>query len=170
MRVWLLALAVVLTACGSSQEVATISGQPPAPDPTRRFAVAVPSDGRYGETVYSGSGEATARALQRALLARGASAEVVGPTPSQEAAVASARAARADFLLLPVITHWEDRATEWSGLPDRIEVMVSLVDVRTGQLAHRSSITGRSSWWTFGGDRPQDLLAAPATNYAASLF
>jgi hypothetical protein len=30
-------------------------------------------------------------------------------------------------------------------------------------------VTANSSWWTFGGDHPEDLLDAPFEAYAAAL-
>jgi hypothetical protein len=31
-----------------------------------------------------------------------------------------------DYFVIPEILHWEDRATEWSGIPDKIEVKISI--------------------------------------------
>jgi hypothetical protein len=166
-----LSLTAILVACGSSHQATTLGDQQSARlDPGRAILITVPPDGRYGETVYAGSGEAAARALQRALLVRGGQVEVGSAAASQYAALAAARSAQAAYLIFPVITHWEDRATEWSGLPDRIEVVVSVIDVPAGRLIMRSALTGRSSWWTLGGDKPQDLLTTPATAFAASLL
>ena len=55
-------------------------------------------------------------------------------------------------------------------LPDRAEVTLSVYDARTGGLLERSSVGGRSSWFTFGGDKPQDILPGPIDAYVASLF
>jgi len=33
-----------------------------------------------------------------------------------------------------------------------------------------SSFTGKSSWFTFGGDHPQDLLAKPADEFVRGLY
>jgi len=71
---------------------------------------------------------------------------------------------------VPEILHWEDRATEWSGKPDVIEVRLTLIDVASGRPLDETVISGKSKWATFGGDHPQELLAVPFEQYAAALF
>ncbi len=68
------------------------------------------------------------------------------------------------------ILHWEDRATEWSGRPDRVEVQISVYDTSTREEVASSSYSGKSKWATFGGDHPQDLLSEPTDNYVRSLY
>ncbi|HVA12975.1 MAG TPA: DUF4823 domain-containing protein, partial [Stellaceae bacterium] len=48
--------------------------------------------------------------------------------------------------------------TEWSGLPDRITLKLTVYDVATGQRLTGTVLSSHSSWWTLGGDHPQDLL------------
>jgi hypothetical protein len=111
-----------------------------------------------------------ASALQAALL-RHASRVDRGTTPQDsDGALATARASGAEYLFVPMIAHWEDRATEWSGRPDRIEVVVSVHDVQSGRMLARSSLVARSSWWTLGGDHPEDLLAVTVGDFVAGLF
>jgi Domain of unknown function (DUF4823) len=85
-------------------------------------------------------------------------------------AVPIGRPLGADYELVPAITHWEDRATEWSGKPDRAEVVVSVYDACSGALVDRTSVGGRSSWFALGGDRPQDVIPGLLNAYVASLF
>jgi Domain of unknown function (DUF4823) len=40
---------------------------------------------------------------------------------------------------------------------------------RSGSLVGSALVTANSSWWTFGGDHPEDLLDTPFEAYAASL-
>jgi uncharacterized protein DUF4823 len=67
----------------------------------------------------------------------------------------------------PDILHWEDRATEWSGLPDRIEVKISIYDAALGAEIASAVKSGKSKWATFGGDHPEDLL--PWSHYTRGL-
>jgi hypothetical protein len=71
------------------------------------------------------------------------------------------------YLIEPKILHWEDRATEWSGKADRVKVSLPLY--RSGSLVGSALVTANSSWWTFGGDHPEDLLDASFESYSASL-
>ena len=65
----------------------------------------------------------------------------------------------AGTLIEPKILHWEDRATEWSGKADRVKVSLPLY--RSGSLIGSALVTANSSFFTFGGDHPEDLLDAP---------
>jgi hypothetical protein len=66
--------------------------------------------------------------------------------------------------------HWEDRATEWSGKSDRLEIQLVIFNVHTGDELANATLTGKSKWATFGGDHPQDLLENPILEYVASLY
>ena len=70
----------------------------------------------------------------------------------------------------PEILHWEDRATEWSGKSDRIEIQLVIYDAVTRKELANSSYTGTSKWATFGGDHPQDLLPEPTYQYVNGLY
>ena len=74
------------------------------------------------------------------------------------------------YYVRPVILHWEERATEWSGKPDRIEIQIVIYDAVTKNELANSSYTGKSKWATFGGDHPQDLLPEPTNKHVKSLY
>lgn len=69
-----------------------------------------------------------------------------------------------------MILHWEERATEWSGKPDRIEIQIIIYDLSTKKQIVNSTYTGKSKWATFGGDHPQDLLAEPTQTFVDALY
>lgn len=74
------------------------------------------------------------------------------------------------YLVVPIILHWEDRATEWSGKSDRLEIQLSVYDLETQEELASSVLTGKSKWSTMGGDHPQDLLPDPVNSYVESLY
>ena len=76
------------------------------------------------------------------------------------------------YFVKPVILswEWEDRATEWSGKADRIEIQLIIYDVVTKKERANSSYTGKSKWATFGGDHRQDLLPEPTNSCVNSLY
>jgi hypothetical protein len=74
------------------------------------------------------------------------------------------------YLVYPTILHWEDRATEWSALPDRIEVKIDLIETATGKLLDSVVIRGKSGLATLGCDHPQDLLPKPVDEFVSTLF
>ena len=51
-------------------------------------------------------------------------------------------------MVLSKIDYWEERATEWSGKPDRIRVKVGVYDVATGQPIDAVEIVGTNRWGT----------------------
>lgn len=71
---------------------------------------------------------------------------------------------------MPTVVHWEDRATEWSGRPDRIEIEVRTLEVQSGEMLALGSVKGKSKWAALGGDAPEDLLAVPLGIYVDWLF
>ena len=133
------------------------------------IAVLVPANGRYENKVYSGSGQATAQSLVAAFAQH---AEPVDPINARDCNDAQQKAAEKNYayLICPTILHWEDRATEWSGISDKIEVRIQLRDARSGSVVDTVIIAGQSKWASFGGDHPQELLAKPFDRYAVSLY
>lgn len=132
--------------------------------------VAVPKDGVYGQTVYSGSGALTAQAIAVAFAPYLNRITVAVMTEDLNAAQQSAKAGGYTYLLYPQILQWEDRATEWSGKPDQASVKVSLIRADGGEVLDSAVVGGKSGWSTLGGDRPEHLLPKPLADYAATLF
>jgi len=165
-----MAFAVLATGCQTTS-VSRLS-----PPPTKKMErnakvyIAVPRDGSYEEHQYEGSGEHVADALDDAFAAYTSNAVIGKQLNSTADAIAAAESKGSQYAVVSRIEHWEDRATEWSGIPDRIEVVVEVVAVPDGTQIEKAQITGRSSEFTFGGDHPQDLLKEPITMFVGSLF
>lgn len=129
-----------------------------------------PRDGAYGAIQYQGSGASVATALEAAFL-RFAHSVSIGPhLDSISDAIEVARQKKCEYVVFPKITHWEDRATEWSGRRDKIGLFVKVICVEDGSEAASAEITGKSAWFTFGGDHPQDLLRGPIQEFVSTLF
>lgn len=152
-----------LTRSSGSQSVVSLQPQASA-------YVAMPTDGRYGRTVYTGSGAMTAQVIASAFAPYLQKVSTSTKTEELEQAMASAKAGGFTYLFYPQILHWEDRATEWSGKSDIVAVKLSVLSTKTGELLDSVVIEGKSGLSTFGGDHPQDLLPKPMSQYAASLF
>ena len=131
--------------------------------------VGLPADGRYGTTVYYGSGYATAQALVSALNGTVKEVRRSDTIASGAEGLEQAKEAGFDYYIEPRILHWEDRATAWSGRSDVIIVDVSVFKVSTGDEIDSVTINGKSQWFTFTNEPPSDLLAEPMRNYVADL-
>ena len=133
--------------------------------------VRVPEDGEYYQgRPYAGSGRMVASAIRESLFAYTTQVTVGASAESRTAAIKSASQVKATYLFFPDIKHWEDRATEWSGKADRLEASIEVIDVATGKQIHGATLTGKSSWFTLGGDHPQDMLKAPVSEYIDALY
>jgi hypothetical protein len=171
MKKYLLVFFVLLLAgCADSTRVkregvrsSFISGQ-------SSFYVALPSDGNYGQIKYDESGSMTTQSIQSALLRHTRAVNVAGKVEKYDVALKSAKSTGVDYLIYPTILHWEDRATEWNFLSDKINIKIEVTDVLSGQVEDTAFIDGESGMATFGGDHPQDLLAKPVSEYIAKLF
>jgi hypothetical protein len=85
-------------------------------------------------------------------------------------ALKNAQAAGTTHVFEPTILNWEDRATEWSGRPDRVTLRYVIYDVATGKPLASTLARASSKWATFGGDHPQDLLPVPTQTFVHGLF
>lgn len=160
----------LLFGCADTHQLMRVSGSTVPLSRQASAYVAVPKDGAYGPTTYSGSGALTAQAVAAAFAPYLNKITVAAKTEDLETAQQSARAGAYTYLLYPQILHWEDRATEWSGKPDVASVKVSLIRVDGGEVLDSAVVGGKSGWATLGGDRPEHLLPRPLADYAATLF
>lgn len=135
-----------------------------------RIFITTPMDGEYGTHAYTGFGRNTAKIIYNATSAKSRLVRIGGVTENFEDAVSQAQRADQDILIFPTILHWEDRATEWSMIPDKVEVKIDVVNVRTGDVISSGVIKGSSGLATLGGDHPQDLLPEPVGEFVSSLF
>ena len=132
--------------------------------------IVTPSDGSYGKEQYSGSGKAVATAFQGAFVRYADDVIIGATTDSATDAIAAARLKKCQYLVIPKITHWEDRATEWSGIRDKLVIFIKVISVEDGAEVRSVEVSGKSSWFTFGGDHPQDLIKSPIQKFVASLY
>ena len=131
--------------------------------------IATPANGVYETKEYAGSGDSTARAV-RAAFARYSNDVNVSAECRDLECLQNSQPTGVDYYVVPEILHWEDRNTEWSGIPDRIEIKMAVYSAKDGAELATSVVTGKSKWATFGGDHPQDLLPEPINAYVESLF
>lgn len=162
------ALLIVLTGCTASYQQNEMT-QPSEPLSETAFVyIVIPHDGRFERQVYPNFGVMTADATRAAFSRHAARIEMVD-TCSIGTCFAKLNG-EVGYLVIPEILHWEDRATEWSGKADRLEVKITVYDLSTQEILASSVLQGRSQWATLGGDHPQDLLPEPINSYVDSLY
>jgi hypothetical protein len=162
---------LALTGCKHTYEAVPMT---PAPGPklsaNATAYVAIPPDARRKQDFIINSGLATAQVIQDAFTSRLKRAYIARQSESREEAIATAAKHNCTYLVFPTILKWEDHSTENTGIRDRIELRIEIIDPPTGQLLHGSVIKGRSRFFSDGGDTPKDLLHDPIEKFAASLF
>lgn len=131
--------------------------------------IMIPEDGQYDGRPYQGSGRMLSNQIEVALSPR---VMRVGTTTQKDlpAALAQARSEGFDYVIEPKILHWEDRATEWSGRPDRITIKIVVWETATGRSVSTSQERASSRWATLGGDHPQDLLPKLLESWSSRVF
>ena len=122
-------------------------------------SVELPDDGSYAGKRYVGSGRTVQREIISALRTFGVDANDVQAARQPSSSNSSWR-------VTPLIVGWEDRATEWSGKPDRIAIELRTVDP-SGRVVDAAVVSGASKWATFGGDHPEDMLRPAILPWAA---
>lgn len=128
-------------------------------DANKSLIINEPEDGRYVSKVYKGSGKQTAQQLRSAFLKH--TNKVTISSSSDKTSLKSEVSETFDYRVTPLILHWEDRATEWSAKPDRIEIKITIFDRRAAKEITSFIFKGTSSYWTLGGDHPEDMLREP---------
>ena len=108
-----------------------------------------PDDGIYSGTVAAGSGEAVANRIYQRTSQRFSNVSIVDE-PCREVGERTLE-------IHPRLLHWEDRATNWSGVSDKITVELQLRDLPANG-TRRSTFQAASTWFTFVNAPPEDLL------------
>ena len=168
-RLLMICSTVLLVGCAAGYDQHQIIGPETSLDREAGVLISIPEDGVYGGDVYSASGRMTSNAIRAAFQKMGVSTTVVEDCHGSEC-LAREDIASYGYYVMPEILHWEERATEWSGKPDRIEIQIAVYDASSGEELAKASYKGKSQWATFGGDHPQDLLPEPTNAYVQSLY
>lgn len=130
----------------------------------------VPADGAYESRPYPGSGQSVAQAVAAAFSQSAKRVYIAEKTLTKDQAMESARVLDAAYLVILVISHWEQRATEWSGRPSRMQIRISIYDTNTGVLIDSANIEGRSRIVSFTATSPESLLRNPVKRYVDGLY
>ncbi|MDH5755498.1 MAG: DUF4823 domain-containing protein [Nitrospinota bacterium] len=131
--------------------------------------VVQPADGGSLGKTYRGSGAKVAFEFARAMKPLVADVKISPNSSDNQSLFEDARKQNVRYLLIPQIMHWEDRATQWSGIPDRMEIQVELIDLVTGDTLDTSSISSNSSDVEFTDAPVGEMVRSAADRYFQSL-
>lgn len=168
-RLFLLTATILLAGCSAKYNTNNVQDNTEPLLKDAPVVISKPVDGAYETQVYAGSGNATVGALRAAFLRHTDSVTVYAECNDMDCLKKNHRINRG-YYVIPQILHWEERATEWSGIPDKIEVKITIYNAESDNRVASTIISGKSKWATFGGDHPQDLLPEPVNAYISSLY
>ena len=134
----------------------------------KEIAVSVSEDGFYGSDIYNGSGRTLSNTI-RQQLKKYSSNIVITKDKETLKDFTDEEIENYDYIVIPEILHWEDRATAWSGLPDRVEVSIEIYDSKRN-LLKSAILTGKSASMTLGSTDPSELLEEPLSAFFKSVF
>jgi hypothetical protein len=160
----------VLSSCADTTQLTKSGNESFKLATDNRIFVSVPSDGKYGNKTYHGSGANVSQIIVSSFSNYAPDIESGHKFQTHEQALAYSKKNKYEFLILPTILEWEDRATEWSSIPDRVSIKVAIIHVGSGRTMGSVIIKGKSGLATLGGDHPQDLLPEPIEEYAKSMY
>lgn len=164
-------ISMLLIGCADTHELLRGSGGGQVVlDRNASAYIAIPRDGVYGGTIYNGSGQSTAQVILAAFSKYLPQVVTAQAHEDYKESLDRAKKQGYNYLIFPAILEWEDRATEWSAIPDRVSVKITVVNTNTGRVVDSAIVKGKSGLATFGGDHPQDLLPKPIEEFTTSLF
>ncbi|MDA1277132.1 MAG: DUF4823 domain-containing protein [Verrucomicrobia bacterium] len=132
--------------------------------------VPIPPDLRFKGEFVQDSGKKTAYALQDEFAKYFRRVYVGRRVETLDESLATAREFQCDYCIYATVIRWEDRSTENTGLRDKLEIQIQIVDSVSEETLDKTVLKGKSRLMTDGGDSPADLLLEPIRNYAASFF
>ena len=170
MRLLLILLSfAMLTGCAASYTQSLLSQPNSKLLKGKSVVISTPTNGSYENKIYIDSGKSTANATRAAFAKFSNNTKVIAEC-SDISCLKLKSSADFDYYVIPEILHWEDRSTEWSGIPDKLEIKVTVYEGKSWIELASTIISGKSKWMTFGGDHPQDLLPEPLNKYIQSLY
>ena len=125
-------------------------------------------DGAYGSEVYKGSGLQLSRKIQSVLAEYQCNTQI-DLDNSRFKDLDGRDLSKYDYIIVPIITHWEDRATSWSGIPDRISFSLFIYN-NEGSLLTSTDIESKSAAMTFLNNDPSELIVPSLHKYFSNAF
>jgi hypothetical protein len=130
--------------------------------------ILIPEDGAFGTEVYTNSGKTTTNELKLNFYNFTNTVDTKSDCKDL-ASLKKIKDLNYSYYVIPEILHWEERATEWSGIPSRIQIKI---DIYNSKFERISSIVfeGRSASVTFVRKAPFELIEDEVKQYIYNLY
>lgn len=160
---------LTLSGCSSSYKHSELQSPEVKLDRNVGVLISTPENGWYDQKEYKKSGVMTANAIRKSFAKNSRKVSITAKCKGMDC-LNTIDVNDYGYYVQPIILHWEDRATEWSGKADKLEIQIITFDSKTKKEIGNTTFSGKSKWATFGGDHPQDLLDEPINKYVESLY
>lgn len=165
-------VAVLLCFCATAcarMNIMPISESAQKLDRAGKILVVTGIDGKFGSTIYTGTGDEFA-SLVMVEFAKYATKYEIFPHMPLINAISAAKEKDTKYVVIPEILHYEDRNTPWSGRLDQITVKVSVYLAEDGSMVQSSMITANNQWATFVDNRPMVLIYKPLAELVKNFY
>ncbi|MGI5055715.1 DUF4823 domain-containing protein [Treponema socranskii] len=132
------------------------------------IAIATSEDGLYGSDIYTGSGRILSHIIKKELITY-SSKTIIFENKESIIDFSEEDISKYDYVIIPEILHWEDRATAWSGLPDKVEFSVNIYNSKR-ELLKSTVLSGKSARMTLRSTDPSELIEKPLNDFFKSVF
>ena len=165
-------VAVLLCSCVTAcarMNIMPISETAKKLDRSGNVVVVTAADGRFGSTIYTGTGDEFT-SLVMVEFAKFAAGYEILPHMELINASSTAKSKSIQYVVVPEILHYEDRNTPWSGRLDQITVKITVYLVDDGSMVQSSMITANNQWATFVDNRPMVLINKPLPELVKNFY
>jgi hypothetical protein len=139
-------------------------------DSNKKIYIALPQDGAYNDNIYQNSGYTVQDKLEMAL-SKYVNLIVSGYNhESIDDAMNNAISKGASYLFYPTITHWEDRATAMSGIPDRVAIKIVVFDLVKKESIYRTELSAKGTSMTMSTTDPSDFLPELFSRFSQAIY
>ena len=147
--------ALFITSCSTTMKISPALTSSHKLEQNRNIHIAKIDDAAFNGQIYSGSGLSVANYFK-------------GYVHPFAARISSEE--EADYIVKAVITHWEPRRAEWSGIPTRVKIQVSIFEASSGRELINSWLDIKGRRMTFAPQSAEGLAEYLIKNFCKDLF
>lgn len=167
-RILLVALLFLCASCTASYKYRVDNPSSKALRSNKRIAITTSEDGSYGEKIYHGTGKTLSYEIREELRNYSNRITIFRDKENLDD-FDDDELESFDYIVVPEILHWEDRSTEWSGIPDRISFSIEIYDSQ-GRLLKSANLQGKSRSMSMTSTDPEKLIKKPLSDFLRSCF
>lgn len=156
-----------LTACDSTYEL--INQKPSAikMERDKDILVTTAENGYFENKEYKNSGKKTTTTIVNKLRRYASIVEVTEANSYKK--INNDDLLKYNYVIVPELYHWEDRATNMNFMPDKIVLGITVYD-NTGMMLNHVEVKGESTKVTMANNDPIDLINEALDIYIRQLF